>query len=186
MNWFDSVQHPQRRSQPHDGSGRGLFQLTGRRCLAAFILLFSCAMLMQGCGLINPGKFKWIEKTGRGEEFYLVKDIFMTPGSSNIRKESFDHVINETVNLVFIPREEKNHYIAESIWYDPSENEFRTVRATYDKQQENKTGFERVKGGTPRIHTMPTKELYNHKPGLWKVALYLEGKLVRTLRFTVM
>ena len=185
MKWLHSIKSPRGTIQRR-GGGDGVFRLSVRGWLASLILTVALITLMQGCGAFNPGKFKWIEKTAKGEEFYLVKDMFMTPGSAHIRKQSFDHAMNETINLVFIPSNEKNTYVAESIWYDPSDVEFKTIRTTFDKEKENKAGFERDKAGTTRIHTMPTKELHDHKPGLWKVALYLEGRLVRTMTFTVM
>lgn len=153
------------------------------------IFLWAIAILVglcvSGCGLINLGKWKGIERTAKDEEYYLVKEIFLTAGSVRSPKENFDHTMHETVNLFFIPRNETNTYTAESIWYDPSGIEFRTIRQTYDRQKEYGKGEEREKAGTMRVHSMPTKELYNHKPGLWKVALYLEGKLVRRLTFFV-
>jgi hypothetical protein len=91
----------------------------------------------------------------------------------------------DTVNLYFIPKNEKNVYKAESVWFDPMGQEYRTIRQTYDLQQETKKGDDRQKGGSTRVHTMTTRELYNHKPGLWKVALYLDDQLVRRLSFTV-
>ncbi len=35
------------------------------------------------------------------------------------------------------------------------------------------------------MHTIPTAELYKHKPGLWKVSLFLDGKLARRLSFSI-
>ena len=93
--------------------------------------------------------------------------------------------MNETVNLVFIPKLEKNTYTAESIWYDPNGEEFRKIRTTYDAQSESKKGEDRQASGSTRVHTMPTKELFEHKPGLWKVALYIENDLVRRLTFSL-
>ncbi len=186
MKWFKWKKRAWKGVEEHRGPGWGLLRLMGRNCLVALIGLVLIMPLMQGCGMINPGRWKGIEKTGRDEKYYMVKDVFLTPGSSNIRKESFDHGMNETINLVFIPSNERNRYTAETIWYDPSDLEFRTIRTTYDKQVENKTGAERERSGTTRIHTISTKELYDHKPGLWKVALYLEGQLVRRISFSVM
>lgn len=143
-------------------------------------LLFSA-----GCGVFNLGKWKGIERTADDESYYMVKDIFLTAGSAYSRKDAFDHNMNDVVNLFFTPKEEKNHYVAETRWFDPSGQEFRTVRQTYDVQQENKIGAERKKEGTTRVHSMSTKELVNHKPGTWKVALYLDGTLVRRLDFSV-
>ncbi len=140
---------------------------------------------VSGCGVINPGKWKGIETTSKDEQYYLLKDVFLTPGSSAAAKDSFDHNVHETVNLFFVPRNETNHYTAESIWYDPSDQEFRTIRQTYDSQAEGKKGIERQKTGTTRIHTLPTAELFNHKPGLWKVELFLDGKLARRMSFSV-
>lgn len=150
-----------------------------------FLLTTTVLSIFSGCGVINPGKWKGVEITSRDEQYYLVKDVFLTPGSSAAAKETFDHNVNETVNLFFVPRNETNKYTAESIWYDPSDQEFRTIRTTYDSQSEGKKGVERKSGGTTRIHTMPTSALYSHKPGLWKVELFLDGKLARRLSFSV-
>lgn len=155
------------------------------RWAVSICMIVYAVILMSGCGVINPGKWKGIETTSKDEQYYLVKDVFLTPGSSAVAKDSFDHNVHETVNLFFVPRNETNKYTAESIWYDPSEQEFRTIRQTYDSQTEGKKGVERQKTGTTRIHTIPTAELYNHKPGLWKVELFLDGKLARRMSFSV-
>ncbi len=140
---------------------------------------------LQGCGVINPGKWKGIEKTSSDEEYYLVKDVFLSPGSAYAAKDSFDHHVNESVNLFFVPRNETNQYTAETIWFDPSDQEFRKIRQTYDTKSESKRGINRDSKGTTRVHSMPTAQLFNHKPGLWKVQLYLDGKLARRIMFTV-
>jgi hypothetical protein len=142
-------------------------------------------LVLTGCGMFNMGKFRWIERTASDEKYYLVKDIFLTAGSTYNRKETFDHNMNETVNLMFIPKLEKNTYTTESIWYDPNGEEFITRRETYDQQSENKKGEDRQATGTTRVHTVPTKALFEKKPGLWKVALYIEGDLVRRLTFSL-
>lgn len=142
-------------------------------------------LFLTACGAVNLGKWKGIERTATDENFYLVKDIFLTAGSSYIRKDHFDHNMNEAVNLVFTPRDEKNQYVAETRWYDPSGQEYKTIRKTYDVREESKRGDERSKSGTTRVHSISTKELFDHKPGLWKVELYLEGKLVRRLTFSI-
>ena len=149
------------------------------------IVLLIVATALAGCGAINPGKWKGIERTSSDESFYLVKDVFLSGGSTARPRESFDHNMHDVVNLYFTPRDEKNAYVAESRWLDPLGIEFRTIRTTYDKQQEGKEGIDRPKGGTLRVHTMPVSELYAHKPGMWKVALYLDGKLARRLSFSV-
>jgi hypothetical protein len=155
-----------------------------RKC---FILIFAIIMMLgaTGCGVINLGRWKGLEFSGKDEHYYMVKDIFLTAGSAYSPKEVFDHNINESVNLFFTPRNETNHYTAESIWYDPSGSEFRTIRLTYDKQKDQKKGDDWKDSGTTRVHSLSTKEMVDHKPGLWKVALFLEGKLVRKLSFTV-
>jgi hypothetical protein len=56
---------------------------------------------------------------------------------------------------------------------------------TYDRQKESKKGDERQASGSTRVHTVATKELYDHKPGLWKVELYIEKDLVRRLPFSI-
>lgn len=148
--------------------------------------LFFCApFLTAGCGVINPGKWKGIERTSADEKYYLVKDVMLTPGSTYLSKEIFDHNMNDSINLVFTAVNERNRYVAESRWIDPLGAEYRTIRATYDKQVESKQDFDRKKAGTPRVHSITTKELFEHKPGLWKVVLYLDGELARRLTFTV-
>jgi len=148
--------------------------------------LFVCAsFLTAGCGVINPGKWKGIERTSSDEKYYLVKDVLLTPGSTYLSKEIFDHNMNDSINLVFTAVNERNRYVAESRWIDPLGAEYRTIRATYDKQVESKQDFDRKKAGTPRVHSITTKELFNHKPGLWKVVLYLDGELARRMTFTV-
>jgi len=138
-----------------------------------------------GCGAINVGKWKGIERTGSDEEYYLAKDIFLTAGSAFSQRNSFDHNMHESINVFFIPRNETNTYVVETIWYDPAGQEFRKIRTTYDRQRETAKGDERTATGTTRVHSIPTKDLFEHKPGAWKVALYLDGRLVRKLDFTV-
>ncbi|MFH1113366.1 MAG: hypothetical protein V1792_05550 [Pseudomonadota bacterium] len=141
---------------------------------------------VSGCSALNPGKFMGIQKTSKEEHYWLVKDVYVTPGSSYLSKEVFDHNMNSVVNVLFTPTNEKNHYLAETTWIDPMGQEYRTIRTTHDVQQEGKKSIDgRQKEGTPRVHTMPTKELYEHKPGLWKVRLYLDRELARILEFSV-
>ena len=53
--------------------------------LIGFILV-----VLTGCGSINPGKWKGIETTSKDEQYYLVKDVFLSPGSSANAKESVE------------------------------------------------------------------------------------------------
>ena len=161
--------------------GRQVISLKNAICLLAV----ASTLILAGCGVFNLGKWKGIEWTAADEKFYLVKNVFLTAGSAYNPKETFDHNMNESVNLFFTPKIEPNTYVAESIWLDPNGQEFRTIRTTYDAQKESKKGDERQKEPTTRVHTMPTKELYEHKPGLWKVALYIDKDLVRRLTFTL-
>jgi hypothetical protein len=150
-----------------------------------YVLIIVLSLAMAGCGAFNLGKLQLLVRTPSDEHFWLVKDIYLTPGSAYDRTNTFDHAMDDSVNLVFIPRNERNHYIAKSKWIDPSGQEYRVMRTTYDVQQENKTGQKRNKKGTTRVHHMSTAELAKHEPGLWKVSLYLDDELVRTLAFTV-
>lgn len=164
---------------------QGSLKLMSMKGLFHLLVLTSILLLLAGCGMFNMGKWKGIEKTDADEKYYLVKDIFLTAGSAFNRKETFDHNMNESVNLFFTPKMEPNTYVTESIWYDPNGEEFRKIRATYDAQKESNKGDDRQASGSTRVHTMATKELYDHKPGLWKVALYIEKDLVRRLTFSV-
>jgi hypothetical protein len=149
------------------------------------LALATIALVFTGCGMFNLGRWKGIERAAADEQYYLVKDMFLTAGSAYHPKEAFDHNMNESINLFFIPKNEPNTYVAESIWYDPDGQEFRKIRTTYDLQRETKKGDERKSTGTTRVQTISTKDLYDHKPGLWKVALYLDHRLVRRLTFSV-
>jgi hypothetical protein len=153
--------------------------------LFALVSVLVSFLLTTGCGAFSLGKLKWLEHTASDEKYWLVKDVFLTAGSAYTRKDTFDHNMNDVVNLFFMPKDERNHYVAESRWIDPSGQEYRTIRTTYDIKEERKTGEDRDKKGSTRIHTMSTRELVNHKPGMWKVALYLNDELVRRLTFTV-
>jgi hypothetical protein len=155
------------------------------RGLRMMLVLMAGLFFAAGCGAINVGKWKGIERTASDEEYYLLKDAFLSAGSSYAPRETFDPNMQEVVNLFFIPRNEKNVYVAESTWTDPNGLEFRTIRQSYDKQREGKEGDERPKGGSTRVHTMSVRELHNHKPGMWKVTLKLDGKLARRLQFYV-
>ena len=146
-------------------------------------LLYACVLMIGllagGCGALGLGKYKGIERGASDEYYYLLKEIALSSSSINKPRDNFDHRMNDTISLFFIPRNEKPMYVAESIWYDPNDQEFRTIRTTYDRSEETKTGITRPKEGTTRVHSISTKELYNHKPGLWKVALYLDKQLAR-------
>ncbi|MCX5873763.1 MAG: hypothetical protein NTY51_11115 [Deltaproteobacteria bacterium] len=171
-----------------EGSILKAFKLSGRNFPPnRMILLVACFIFCwsAGCGVINPGKWKGIESTSSDEQYYLVKDVFLSPGSAYAAKDSFDHNVNESVNIFFTPRNETNQYTAETIWYDPSDQEFRKIRNTYDTKTESKQGINRDSKGTTRVQSMPTRQLFNHKPGLWKIELFLDGKLARRLTFTV-
>ena len=118
-----------------------------------------------------------------GEESGLLKEFHLSAASLQTRKRNFDHHTDETVNLVFVPR--KSVHIAESRWYNPNDREFRIIRHVYDRAKEPKKAIERPKGGATRVHYIPTKELYDHKPGLWKVALYIDNQLAGRQTFLV-
>jgi hypothetical protein len=170
------------------GSCRGLRAATettlARRVLARMAVILM-GVTIAGCGAINLGKWKGIETAGKDEEYYLLKTVSLTSGASHSPKEAFDHTMHDSVNLFFVPRNEPNTYTAESIWYDPSGIEYRTIRQTYDRQRESKKGDEREATGTTRVQSIPVADLYKHKKGLWSVALYLDGKLARRLSFSV-
>jgi hypothetical protein len=117
------------------------------------------------------------------QKYWLVKDVYLAAGSTH--KELFDHSVHETASLCFIPSNERNHYVAETKWYDPSGQEFRTIRQTYDLNAEQKKGEGRTKGGAIRIHAMSAAEMAKHKTGIWKVELYIDDELVRPLNFFV-
>ncbi len=170
------------------GTGAGKprsLQLMSLKGLLHLLVLASTLFLIAGCGMFNLGKWKGIEKAAADEKYYLVKDAFLTAGSAYNRKETFDHNMNESVNLIFTPKMEPNTYTVESIWYDPNGEEFRKIRKTYDAQKETSKGEDRQASGSTRVHTMSTKEFYDHKPGLWKVELYIEKDLVRRLPFSI-
>ncbi len=149
------------------------------------IIVFVIILFSGGCGAINVGKWKGIERTNPDEAYYLVNDVFLTATSASNPREIFDHNLNDSVYLYFTPKDEKPTYVTESVWKDPDGQEYRTIRETYDKAREQRKGIERTKKTTPRIHTMSTQELYAHKPGMWTVSLYLEKQLVRRLTFLV-
>jgi hypothetical protein len=170
LNWHGLV------AGPRHGSRRVMI-----RNLIAILIVLGAA----GCGAINPGKFLGIQHTDSDEQYYLIKRVCLTAGSTAHPRTFFDHTMQDAVHLVFVPATEPNHYVTKTIWYDPDGHEFRTIRQTHDKQAETARGFERPKGGTTQIHMMPLAELYKHKPGLWKVELYIDNKLARRLSFTV-
>ena len=161
-------------------------QLTNRiNVLRIPLIVLICMVLLSGCGMINLGKFKGIEWTGKDEKYYKAKEIILSSGSMGKPREEFDHTMQEAVVLTFIPAREPNKYVSKTVWIDPSNVEFRTVRQTHDVQVEAKEAFERDRKGTPRVHSMPTKELFQHKPGLWTVELYIDDELVRRRTFSV-
>ncbi len=138
-----------------------------------------------GCGVLNVGKFKGLERTDSDEKYYLLKEVRLVSASSARAKTHFDHTLDQVVNLVFVPANEKNHYVTKSVWYDPSGEEYRTIRQTHGKTDEEANGASRQKGGTTRIHTLPLMPMWRHKPGQWTVELFIDDELARRLEFHV-
>lgn len=149
------------------------------------LIVILIVLAMAGCGIINPGKFLGIERTDSDEKYYLIKRLSLTAGSTAHPRTFFDHTMQDAVYVVFIPSNETNRYVTKSVWYDPAGNEFRTVRQTHDRQVESAKGIDRPQGGSNIIHMMPLEELWKHKPGLWKVEIYIDNQLARRLSFTV-
>ncbi|MBM4326767.1 MAG: hypothetical protein FJ118_06345 [Deltaproteobacteria bacterium] len=146
-------------------------------------LLF--AVLVAGCGYFTLGKYRGIEWTPGDEAYYLLKDVLLSAGSSLHPRKSFDHTMQDSVVASFITKDEKFHYVTKTIWKDPSGLEFRTIRQTHKLQEEKEESVERPKDGIRRIHSLSTKELFAHKPGLWTVEIYIDDKLARRLNFSV-
>ena len=167
--------------------GRRLQLLWSRNSLTIPVLplILVIALMNSGCGVVNLGKWKGIERTARDESYYLVKNIYLTAGSMAQPRYTYDHMMQDSINLVFIPSSEKNYYTSKTTWLDPSGQEYRTIRQTHDKRAEEADGSERPKGGSTRIHSVATRDLWKHKPGLWKVELYLDDVLVRRFNFEV-
>lgn len=160
--------------------------MLGWRRLASWLLISVLAAAgLAGCQAFNPGKFKGIERTDPDEKHYLLKKIALTAGSTAHSRTNFDHTMQESVNVVFTPANELNDYVTKTVWYDPSGLEFRTIQQTHVLRDEQDKGRDRPKGGTQRIHSIPLIDLYKHKPGLWKVELFINGQLARRLKFTV-
>lgn len=154
---------------------------------AAFWLLTcgivaTCAL---GCNALGLGKFQPIVRTSSDENFWLLKKIALTAGSTAHARTNFDHTMQEVVNVIFVPANEKNNYVTKTIWYDPSGQEFRTIQQTHVLREEQDKAHDRPKEGAQRIHSMPLKPLYQHKPGRWKVELFIDDQLARRLTFTV-
>ncbi|GEM_PF-991601 len=186
MMWFESSKNPVRTgsgaglvNEEHDDMNRHAPRLCPHAVFALLILLLA------GCGDFGMGKFTLIEKTDSDEKYYLAKKVLLTAGSAQPR-ETFDHSILDVVNLMFIPANEKGHYVTKSIWYDPAGAEFRTIRQTHDRHEEANRGEDRdSKKGSMRMHTISLQDMYHHKPGRWRVKLYIDSDLVRKLDFTV-
>jgi hypothetical protein len=151
------------------------------------MLLMACliGLVLSGCGVINPGKFLGIVHTDKDEEYYLVKSATLTAGSTALPRDHFDHAMQDSVNLIFKPAQERNYYISKTVWYDPDGVEFRTIRQTHSRKAEGDKGIRHPRGPVTRVHTMPLYDLWKHKPGLWKVELFIDGQLARRLSFTV-
>ncbi len=168
--------------KPRAGYSRGQ---RSRLVMLQGALVCIAIVMVSGCSALGLGQFKGIEQTQSDEKYYLLKNGFLAAGNSLVPRVSFDHHMHENVSFCFVPANEKNHYVSRTLWFDPLGSEFRAMRQTHDKQQETKKGSERNPQGTTRIHSIPSKELYEHKPGLWKVELYLDDVLARRLPFTV-
>jgi len=154
---------------------------------AAFWLLTcgivaTCAL---GCQALGLGQFKGIERTGSDENYWMLTKIALTAGSTAHARANFDHTMQDVVNVIFVPANEKNNYVSKTVWFDPSGQEFRTLQQTHVLREEQDKAHDRPKGGAQRVHSMPLKALYQHKPGLWKVEVYIDDKLARRLTFNV-
>jgi hypothetical protein len=160
--------------------------MLGRERLAFWLMIFVVmAAGSFGCQAFNPGKFKGIERTDPDEKYYLLKKIALTAGSTAHARTSFDHTMQDVVNVIFTPANEQNNYVTKTVWYDPSGLEFRTIQQTHILRDEQDKARDRPKGGSQRVHSMPLKALYKHKPGLWKVELFIDDQLARRLTFNV-
>lgn len=144
-------------------------------------------VFVAGCSAINLGRVLWIDWPERGDKYYLLKEAFLSSGGPDAAKRSFDHQMNPVVNLFFSLRNETNRYVVRSVWIDPYGQEYRTIRRTYAIDKESKKSIDRrpQTGSTMRVHSITTEELYQRKPGLWKVALLIDGELARRFEFTV-
>ena len=153
----------------------------------AFCVLIVCSVVSSslGCGIINVGKWQGIVRTDPDEAYYLVKSAILTAGSAAHPRKHFDHYLQDSVHLIFTPARERRHYISKTIWYDPSGEEYKTMRQTHDRKKEEDQGIDRKPGAVAREYSMSLHELWKHKPGLWKVELYLDNELARRLAFSV-
>jgi hypothetical protein len=143
------------------------------------------ASLLVGCGYFTLGKYRGIEWTPKDEAYYLLKDVLVSAGSSLQPRKAFDHSLQDSVVVSFVTKDEKFHYVTKTIWKDPSGLEYHVIRQTHKLQDEKQEGAERPKEGIRRIHSMSTKDLFAHKPGLWTVEIYIDDKLARRLTFSV-
>jgi hypothetical protein len=160
---------------------------SGDQCRSAYryALLIMSIMLITSCKTFLPNPIHLIVQTYSDEQYWLVKNVVLSAGTLTRPKKDFDHTIQDAVVLTFVPTQEPNKYESKTVWKDPSNVKFRTIRQTHDVQVEAKKAEFREPKGTPRVHSMPTKVLYDHKPGLWTVELYLDNRLARRLTFTV-
>ena len=109
-------------------------------CMVVIIVL----MFTGGCGAINVGKWRGIERAAPDEAYYLVNDVFLTASSASSPREIFDHNLNESVHLYFVPKDEKPTYVAESVWQDPEGKNFVPLGQLMTKpERKNKESRER-------------------------------------------
>lgn len=149
---------------------------------APIAMLAILVVLPAGCKLLRP--MMPVERD-HDVEHHLLKKIGLTSYSSAYPRKVFDHDLDEEVNLTFVPDNEKNDYVSRTVWFDPLGEEFRTIRQSYKKVRETLDTLERPKGGSTRTHTMSVKEMWEHRPGMWTVELYLDDRLARRLTFNV-
>ncbi|MEW6349222.1 MAG: hypothetical protein AB1646_09180 [Thermodesulfobacteriota bacterium] len=144
--------------------------------------------LMAGCSiprLPTPHPSSLIEETDPDEQPRLVKDFFLSSGSIWNHKKTFRKDMEDVVVLYFVPSNEPPRYVSKTVWYDPMDIEYSAKRQTHDLQEESKTGEQRDPKGTRRSHSVSVRALHDHKPGLWKVELFLDDVLARRKRFSV-
>src|SRR4030065_2878079 len=63
-----------------------------------------------------------------GAEFGPLKEFHLSSVSIDTHKDNFDHHTDQFVNLVFVPGDDKPVRVDISVWYDPDDKEYRTIR----------------------------------------------------------
>ncbi len=165
---------------------RSFFRRTLRHPLLLLLTAVITATLIMSATGCKKNRGTWLnEPTDFDEQPKLLREVRLTSHASAHPRKVFDHDLDETIHLGFIPAGPTKEHESKTVWFDSLGKEFRTIRRSHKKGESAFDPTEKPGTHPPRTHTMSVKEMWKHRPGVWSVELYLDDKLARRLRFSV-